>query len=276
MNTLTPYDRPTVGALLRWWRDRRGLSQMALAHRAGVSPRHMSFVETGRSRPGREVLIRIAEVLELPFRETNALLEAAGYARRYHESALDDEAMERLREMLRFVLDRYEPYGAVVVDAGWRLLLANQAHQRLSQRILAETGEPPPAGGRGEINLMIELFRPGGFRERLANWPEVAHHLLDRLRRQVAGNPTRNDVRELLERLESYDLPPEPAIRPPDLPVLPMHFVLGDVELRLVSLITTFGAPQDVAAQELRLEAFLPADEATEQALHAMADEKPT
>lgn len=272
MSPLPTYDRPTVGELLRWWRDRRGLSQMALAHRAGVSPRHVSFVETGRSRPGREVLVRIAEVLELPFRETNALLEAAGHARRYRESALDDEAMERLRDMLRFVLDRYEPYGAVVVDAGWRLLMANEAHRRLAGRILAD------AGGEGDgepgTNLMIELFRPGGFRERLANWPEVAHHLLERLRRQVAGNPARDDVRDLLERLESYDLPPEPDIRPPDVPVLPMHFVLGDVELRLVSLITTFGAPQDVAAQELRLEAFLPADDATDRVLRALAEEE--
>jgi len=269
MPTSVDHQAPRAGDLLRWWRTRRGLSQMALAHRVGISPRHMSFVETGRSRPGREVLIRLAEALGLPFRETNVLLESAGYARVYRETPLGEGELARLREILEIVLDRYEPYGAVVVDAGWTLLMANRAHVRLTRHIL---GERPETDGEGRVNLLVELFRPGGFRERLRNWPEVCHHLLERLRRQVAENPTRAGFQALLEKLESYDLPPPSDVPPSPLPVLPMHFDLGGAELRLVSLVTTFGAPQDVTAQELRLEAFLPADGETDRALRALAD----
>lgn len=270
MRPLAEYDPPDVGELLRWWRKRRGFSQMRLAHAAGVSPRHMSFVETGRSRPGRDVLVRVAEALDLPFRERNALLESAGYARMFQESRLDEGEMERLRMILEMVLDRYEPYGAVVVDAEWRVLMANRAHRRISAHLL----EDAPAEEDGpDVNLLVELFRPGGFRESLVNWAEVAHHLLERLRRQVAENPTRRGIRALLERLESYELPPEPDARSPSLPVLPLHFARGDVELRLVSLITTFGAPQDVGVQELRLEAFLPADADSEALLRALASD---
>lgn len=243
---------------------------MKLAHSAGVSPRHMSFMETGRSRPGRDVLIRLAEALGLPFRERNALLESAGYARLYRDSALEEEELERLREILTLLLERYEPYGAVVVDPEWRVLMSNPAHRRLMGRLLPD---PPPGQADDERNLLVALFRPGGLRERLVNWPEVCHYLLDRLQRQVAENPTRRGLRTLLERLESWDLPEAPDLGPGRLPVLPMHFALGGRELRLVSLITTFGAPQDVAAQELRLEAFLPADAESDALLRALASD---
>jgi hypothetical protein len=227
----------------------------------------MSFLETGRSRPGRDVLARLAAVLELPLRQVNVLLESAGYARMFAESSLGDSEVERVREILAFVLDRYEPYGAVVIDAGWTLLMANRAHRRLAAYLLGpESAEEP-----SEPNLLLQLFRPGGFRERLVNWPEVAHHLLERLRRQVAENPAREDLRSLLETLEAQDLPPEPPRVPPVVPLLPMHFAVEGTQLRLVSLITTFGAPQDVAAQELRLEAFLPADAASDDLIRALA-----
>lgn len=271
MGPLEALERPDVGSLLRWWRKRRGLSQMALAHSAGISPRHMSFMETGRSRPGREVLLRLARVLDVPLRETNVLLESAGYARLYRDSALEDAELGRLREILSTVLDRYEPYSAVVVDADWRLVMSNRAHRRLSVLLL---GPEVAEAEDDEVNLLEQLFRPGGFRERLVNWPEVAHHMLERLRRQMAENPARDSIRGLLAQLEEYDLPPSPEIARSRLPVLPMHFELEGTHLRLVSLLTTFGAPQDVAAQELRLEAFLPADAESERLLHALAREE--
>jgi len=261
-------DRPEVGALLRWWRKRRGLSQMTLAHAIGVSPRHMSFVETGRSRPGREVLLRLACTLEVPLRETNVLLESAGYARVFGDSRFEDAELEGLREILVTVLERYEPYSAVVVDAEWRLLMSNRAHRRLSALLL---GTEAPVLGDDGANLLEQLFRPGGFRERLVNWPEVAHHMLERLRRQVEENPAREGLRSLLAKLEEGELPPPHDGSPSKLPVLPMHFELSGKHLRLVSMITTFGAPQDVAAQELRLEAFLPADPETEHVLQMLA-----
>lgn len=271
MGRLGQSTRPEVGTLLRWWRKRRGFSQMALAHSAGISPRHMSFLETGRSKPGRDVLVRLAEVLELPFRQVNVLLESAGYARMYAEATFGDRELEHLREILEFVLDRYEPYGAVVVDAGWTLLMANRGHRRLADHILGGGGPTVSE----EPNLLLQLFRPGGFRERLVNWPEVAHHLLERLRRQIAENPAREDLRALLETLETQGLPPEPAHLAPELPLLPMHFAVGETRLRLVNLITTFGAPQDVAAQELRLEAFMPADEESDRLIRSLAAADP-
>jgi transcriptional regulator with XRE-family HTH domain len=266
MQALAEYDPANVGNLLGWWRKRRGFSQMALAYKADISPRHMSFVETGRSRPGREVLMRPVEALDLPLHERNILFERAGYARFYRESSLSDSDLNRLREILAFMVRQYEPYGAVVVDAEWTLIMANRAHCRLTEYILghqahADTEEP---------NVLLHLFRPGGLKEKLSNWAEVAHHILERLRRQVAENPSRERLRMLLETLESYDLPPTPLAPMPRLPVLPMHFMVGDVELRLLSLITTFGAPQDVTVQELRLEAFLPADEKTDRAIRAL------
>jgi transcriptional regulator with XRE-family HTH domain len=266
----SPGHPPAVGDVLRWWRKRRGLSQMKLAHAAGVSPRHMSFLETGRSRPGRDVLIRLADTLDLPLRERNVLLESAGYARMYLESTLDASELERLRRILELILARYEPYGAVVVDAEWQVLMANRAHRRMAGRLL---GEPLPEDDDAEANLLVQVFRPGGFRERLVNWPEVAHHMLERVRRQIAENPTRKSLRALLDRLESYGLPPDPGMPAGTLPVLPLHFAVDGAELRLVSLITTFGAPQDVSIQELRLEAFLPADAESDQLLSAFAGE---
>jgi transcriptional regulator with XRE-family HTH domain len=245
---------------------------MALAHAAGISPRHMSFVETGRSRPSREVLVRLSEVLGLSFRDRNLLLESAGYARMYRESKLTDLESGRLHEILEFVLARYEPYGAVVVDADWSLLMANRGYKLLMERLMGVR-----RGGQGDArpNILVELFRPGGVRERLRNWPEVAHHMLERLRRQVADNPLREGLRELLERLESHDLPPRPAVEVPTLPVLPMHFEMDGTSVRLINLITTFGAPQDVTLQELRLEAFLPADVESDRTIRAIVAAEP-
>jgi len=272
MESLSKDGPPDLPALLRWWRSRSGLSQMALAHAAGISPRHMSFVETGRSRPSREVLVRLSEALGLPFRDRNLLLESAGYARMYRESKLTDLESGRLREILEFVLALYEPYGAVVVDADWSLLMANRGYGLLAERIMGVRREGQT---QGRLNVLIELFRPGGVRERLRNWPEVAHHMLERLRRQVADNPLREGLRELLERLESEDLPLRPAVDMPALPLLPMHFEIDGTSVRLINLITTFGAPQDVTLQELRLEAFLPADAESDRIVRAMVGADP-
>jgi hypothetical protein len=216
--------------------------------------------------------VRLSEVLGLSFRDRNLLLESAGYARMYRESKLTDLESGRLHEILEFVLARYEPYGAVVVDADWSLLMANRGYKLLMERLMGVR-----RGGQGDArpNILVELFRPGGVRERLRNWPEVAHHMLERLRRQVADNPLREGLRELLERLESHDLPPRPAVEVPTLPVLPMHFEMDGTSVRLINLITTFGAPQDVTLQELRLEAFLPADVESDRTIRAIVAAEP-
>lgn len=262
--------RPPVGELLRSWRDARGLSQMELAHRAGISPRHMSFVETGRSRPGREVLLRLSEELEVPFRERNQMLEAAGYARIYRDSSLDDEAVARVAEVLRFLLRSHEPYGAVVVDREWNVRMANDPHRALMGRLL----EGAPDAVREERNFLVQTFHPRGLRPAIRNFAEVAHTLLDRLERQARENPMRSAYGDLLERLRGLaplpDPPPAPEGGP--LPILlPVELEVEGHLLRLFSTLTTLGTPQDALLQELRIETFFPADEATERALGELA-----
>lgn len=266
-------ERAEVGDLLRRWRSVRGLSQMELAHRAGISPRHMSFVETGRSRPGREVLLALADVLEVPFRERNALLEAAGYARLYRSSELDDAALDQVREVLRFILRRHEPYGAVAVDASWNVRMANRSHRALMGRFLADA----PEELRSEENLLVQTFHPRGLRRAIRNWPTVARTLLDRLERQAEANPLRSSHRELLERLERMVGPlPEPE-GPPEsgpLPVLiPIELELEGAAVRVFSTLTTLGTPQDVLLQELRIESFFPADEESDAHIRALVAE---
>ena len=258
--------RRGAGDLLRLWRDARGLSQMALAHRAGISPRHMSFVETGRSRPGREVLMKLCEELDVPFRERNRMLEAAGYARMYRDSALDDEEVEQVADVLRFILRSHEPYSAVVVDSTWNVRMANRPHEALMDRLLAEA--PPEV--REEENLLVQTFHPEGLRPVIRNFVEVAHTLVSRLRRQAEENPVREDYPELLRRLEDLGPLPESPTRPRrgPLPILiPIELDVAGSVLRLFTTLTTLGTPQDALLQELRVESFFPADEETEEAL---------
>lgn len=261
--------RSRAGELLRVWRDARGLSQMALAHRAGISPRHMSFVETGRSRPGRDVLLRLCEELDVPFRERNRMLEAAGYARMYRDSTLDDEAVEQVADVLGFILRSHEPYSAVVVDGAWNVRMANRPHEAIMNLLLADA----PDDVRYEENLLIQTFHPEGLRPAIRNFPEVADTLVSRLRRQMEENPVREEYPELLDRLEDLGPLPEPPTLPRrgPLPILiPIELEVEGAVLRLFTTFTTLGTPQDALLQELRVESFFPADEATEEAFREM------
>lgn len=260
----------TVGEILKVWRNARGLSQMALALRVGISPRHMSFVETGRSRPGREVLLRLCEELRVPFRERNRMLEAAGHARMYRDSTLDDAEVRRVADVLRFILRSHEPYAAVVLDSAWNVRMANRPHEILMDRLLA--GAPDEV--RREKNLLVQTFHPGGLRPAILNFREVADTLLTRLRRQAEENPVRSDYRELLGRLEGFGDLPERRRVPEQgpLPVLiPIELEWEARTFRLFTTLTTLGTPQDALLQELRVETFFPADEATEEALRELA-----
>ena len=258
------------GELLRVWRNARGLSQMALAHRAGISPRHMSFVETGRSRPGRDVLLRLCEELEIPFRERNRMLEAAGYARMYRDSTLDDEAVEQVADVLRFILRSHEPYSAVVVDSAWNVRMANDPHRAFMDRLLADA----PREVKEEQNLLVQTFHPEGLRPAIRNFSEVATTLVSRLRRQAEENPVRGDYPELLGRLQDLGPLPEPPRTPRRGPlpiVIPIEVDVDGVVLRLFTTLTTLGTPQDALLQELRVETFFPADDASREALTELA-----
>jgi transcriptional regulator with XRE-family HTH domain len=244
---------------------------MDLAFRARISPRHMSFIETGRAAPGRSVVLQIADALEMPLRDRNALLEAAGYARLFSETHLDDADLGPVRRVLEFLLERHEPYSAIVLDRRWNVIMANAAHHALLPRLVPRASlEDPSLAG----NLLRLLFDPKGLRPRVANWEEVAGTLIERLHRQSLGRPDR-ETEGLLDELLEYPDVPE-AWRSPDLTrpmelLLPVHLETDDLELRLISTITVFGTPQDVTLEEIRLETFFPADADTERALRQLA-----
>lgn len=249
-----------VGALLREWRQRQRLSQLDLALDAGISTRHLSFVETGRSAPSRDVVLRLAEGLRLPLRERNRLLLAAGYAPVFGESPLTAPGLAAVSEALRHVLDGHEPYPAVVVDRWWNLVDASSGIAVLTDGVAPELLEPP-------ANVLRATLHPGGLAPRILNLGQWRGHLLARLRQQVevTADP---ELTELLAELQSYP-GPDGRARPEPAPALavPLRIRHGAGVLAFVSTVTTFGTPFDVTVSELVIESFFPADDATREAL---------
>ncbi|MEM9070327.1 MAG: helix-turn-helix transcriptional regulator [Myxococcota bacterium] len=249
---------PGVGPLLRQWRKARRMSQQQLALASEVSARHISFVENGKSAPSREMVLILANALEMPLRERNTLLRSAGFAPVYRESALSDPEMSAVREILEIILQHHEPYPAVVVDHEWNLVQANPAAGRVLTHFLASPSV-------GVENLMHALFHPEGLRQFVVNFEEVASIVVDRLYREALiepdGNPADRLLRDLRQyegvvpRLRSIDLAAPPKV------AIPLHLRRGTVEVRLLSTITTFGTALDVTAQELRIESYFPADD---------------
>ncbi len=254
-----------VGHLIRHWRRHRHLSQLGLALESGVSTRHLSFIETGRAQPSREMVIRLSDVLDVPLRERNSLLEAAGYAQMYRESDLHGPELEQVRRALEFMLERFEPNGAVVVDRYWNVLMTNRGAQKLMGTLL---GSSFPASGE-PLNLVRLLFDPSGLRPMISNWPEVARALVDRIHRESLASAD-EEGRALLEELLSYPGVPErwstPDLQHPPALLIPIEFVKDDIRLRLFTTITTLGTPQDITLQELRIECFFPMDAESEAA----------
>lgn len=253
----------SFGRLLAEWRRVRGASQLDLATRADVSPRHVSFVETGRSKPSREMVLQLAGALDVPLRERNALLLAAGFAPLYRETKLDAPELDAARRALEFILDHQEPYPAVVLDRHWNILSMNGAGQRFVG--LLTEGQPAIPGAP---NVVRSVFHPHGLRPWIANWEEVASHLVQRVHREAVGGVTDDPTKRLLREVLSYPGVPE-RFRSPDVetaisPLVALDFRKGDVAARFFSTVTTLGTPQDVTLQEVRVECFFPADRATE------------
>jgi transcriptional regulator with XRE-family HTH domain len=246
-----------IGALLRDWRRRRRLSQMELALDAGVSTRHLSFVETGRSQPSPEMVLTLAEQLQVPLRERNQLLLAAGYAPRYGDHSLDDPELENVRDAVGHVLAGHEPYPAFAVDRWWQMVASNAALGPLLEGVSDELLTPP-------VNCMRVALHPDGLAPRIVNLPEWKGHLVHRLQReaQLTGDPK---VAELLDEVVAY--PGEPAPQDPGGLSLMVTLRLAAGEqgppLSFISTVTTFGTAVDVTVSELSLEAFYPADSDT-------------
>jgi len=250
---------PDLGSLLRHWRTVRRLSQLDLALEADVSSRHLSYVETGRSQPSRELLLNLADALEIPLRERNTLLVAAGYAPRYFETDLAAPAMAHMRSAVELILGHQEPYPAFVINRYWDVLLANQSAQLCTRFLL----DADPT----ETNMMRQVLQPNGMRQVMVNWEELAGNLIRHLHNQIAASPTDERAKALLAEVLSYPDIPERwrtrEIGAPTPPLLTTIFRKGDLELTFFSTITTFGTPHDVTLEELHIECNFPADQAT-------------
>jgi transcriptional regulator with XRE-family HTH domain len=254
---------PGFGGLLRWWRAQRRMSQLDLASEAATTPRYVSFVETGRAQPSRQMVVRLARALDVPLRERNGLLLAAGFAPLYARAPLDAPELARVETALTSMLAQHEPFPAVVMDRSWDIIRANAGAQRLFGGMFAPAPVPDPAN---VLRLMIE---PGPVRDHVANWDEVVPALLERARREAVGGVLDGATAELVEQLRC-----RPDVAAVDAttattasaPVVDVRFHLDGTTFAFFSVISTLGTPVDVTAQELRVEAFFPSDEATRTA----------
>jgi len=265
-----PAGESAFGRALREWRARRGLSQLALAVDAGISARHLSFVETGRAQPSREMVLLLVRALDVPLRDRNDLLSAAGYAPVYRATKLEAPALAQARRALDFILRQQEPFPAIVIDRHWNILQANGGTARLVELFL----EPSAASELG-MNAMRLMLHPKGFRPHIVNWEAMAAALVQWLHRDILSGLGDAETRRLLEELLTYPGVPRHWGRL-DLdvstdPFLPIAFRQGDVELRYFSMLTSLGTPHDITLQELRIESFYPADSATEETARCLA-----
>lgn len=261
------------GARLRWWRERRGLSQLGLAADAETTQRHVSFLESGRAVLSREMILRLAAALDLPLRQQNALFLAAGYAPAWRESELSAPELARVDSALGYMLAQQEPYPAFVLDRRWTILRANAGAARLGEFL---TGPSPaaPATSAEPVNLAVALMSPDGLRPFIANWEEVALYFLRGVQADALADGT-PETAALLARLLAVPGAPAPSrVLPPDetqAPVLAIHFRRGETSLRLFTTLATLGTPHDVTLQEIRIECFFPVDDATARAFQQWA-----
>jgi transcriptional regulator with XRE-family HTH domain len=251
---------------LRYWRNKRGLSQLRLSADSGVSQRHLSFLESGRSQPSRDIILKLGMALEVPLRQRNVMLLAAGFAPAYQERSLSDPEMRAVKQALDFMLAQQAPYPALVVDRLWNLVMANQAAGSMMGWFLGMPADAPIPRD-GSINMIRLTLDPNGLRPYLANWEEVGADLLHWVQREAMGDGPGSEAAALLDELSALpgmrDAARTPNLDRRALPFLPLVLRKDGVELNLFTTITTLGTPHDVTVHELRLETFFPADEAS-------------
>ncbi|MCP3100537.1 helix-turn-helix transcriptional regulator [Myxococcus sp. K15C18031901] len=259
---------------LKHWRHARKLSQLELSLRAHVSQKHVSFLEVGRTHPSRDMVLLLAHVLDLSPHERNVFLETAGFTGTFTQSTRDDASMRPVVEALDVMLSHLDPNPAFVVDGTWDIVRLNTGMRRLTAALAFDPAPLQRVVGESRArNMMRQLFHPAGLRERMVNWTEVAPRMLAHLRRQLQSRPSEalaNLYTELLGYPDVADLP----LPPPDaiaLPlVTPIEYAHGAFRIRLLSMCSTFGNPQDITTDPLRIESFFPADEEARQHLHAL------
>lgn len=263
-------ESPAIGALLQYWRRVRNLSQLALAHEAEVSPRHVCFLETGRAKPSRDMVLLLADTLAVPLRERNALLLAAGFAPMFRESTLDDPELTPVRTAIDAILKQQEPYPAVVMNRHWDIVMTNVAATGFFGMLL--DGRTPP----GADNILRLMFHPEGLRPFVENWSVVAQALVQRVHREAVGGELDDTGRQLLSEILNYPgVPPQwrtPDLGAPLVPVMPVSFKRANQAFHFFSAVTVLGTPQDITLQELRIECFFPLDDATAAAARSLLD----
>ncbi|MBA3906171.1 MAG: helix-turn-helix transcriptional regulator [Pseudonocardiales bacterium] len=262
MTTTTRSTAGGAGVLLRSWREQRRLSQLDLAHLAGTSTRHLSYLETGRSRPSREMVLRLGETMDVPLSERNRMLLAAGHAPAYADARQDRAATRYLLEVLDLALAAYDPWPALVLDAQFDVVATNHAVDRMMLLVDADLLDPP-------VNVVRVMLHPRGLSQYVTNLAAWRGHLLRQVRQHAAAAPSA-DLDALLREAEGYPVPPsQEMVGTGPTFALPLELDIQGQQLRMYSTIATFGTPLDVAASELAIETFLPADEATRQWLAA-------
>jgi transcriptional regulator with XRE-family HTH domain len=278
MNTLLGFPEGNVatafGSLLRRWRTARGMSQLTLATEAGISTRHLSFLETGRAQPSREMVQLLAGMLDVPLGDRNALLVSAGYAPAYGERPLNAPELEPVRRALQFTLRQQEPFPALVVDGEWNIVMRNEA----SRRIFDLFDDPDCEEESDTVNVMRTVFDPRGLRRYIVNWEELAECLVNSLHRQVAATGSDAMARLRDELLAYPGVPARWSIPDPCVdmqPLVGMQLRKDDLSLTFFSMITTLGTPRDVMLQQLKIECFFPADPVTEQTARRLASSAP-
>ena len=258
---------------MQYWRRVRHLSQLALAHEANVSPRHVCFIETGRSQPSREMVLLLADTLAVPLRERNALLLAAGFAPMFRESTLEDPALTPVRAAVHAILKQQEPYPAVLMNRHWDVITANSAATRFFALLL--DGRTPPGAG----NVLRLMFHPEGLRRSVENWEAVARTLIHRAHREAVGGALDAEGRALLDEVLHYPgVPVEwrvPDLGAPLVPVVPVSFKHEGQSFHYFSAVTVVGTAQDITLQELRIECFFPLDDGTAGAAQRLMIDAP-
>jgi transcriptional regulator with XRE-family HTH domain len=253
MQTQEHLQEHELGNLLRYWRHQRGKSQLDLSLDTGISQRHLSFVESGRSTPSRDLLLTVSEKLDIPLRERNVLLLASGYAPIYNQCAWEAPEMNAVTKAIDRVLLQHEPHPALVLDRYWNVIRTNEAAPRFFSSFVDLEARPRPR------NLLDLMFDPAGIRPFVERWEEVAAGLLQRVSRESVGHVVDQNTVELLKKLEKYpDVKTLSAIPRTHSPVLPITFVKGGERFSYFSFITTVGTPQSITAQELRIECMFP------------------
>lgn len=251
----------TFPALCKQWRQRRNFSQLHLAETADISQRHLSWLETGRSQPSRDMVLKLADAMEVPLRERNTLLHAAGFAPHYLESGLEEPHMAPVSHALNAVLGHHMPFPAVVVNRRWDRIMANEAADMMFT--LIDTGTDKQ-GDSGTFNLAAATLSPDGLRRYLANWKEALPLFIQRLRSEALASGQHAVIAHVEALIRSAgDIPVAHPTPEPLLPVMPLEFDIDGLHLSLFTVMSTFGTPQDITTDELRVEAFYPADDAT-------------